>query len=520
MGTGRLAAVLLVGVAALAGLALSPGALTISLHEGDALHLAEIALRMARGEVPHRDFMTPLGALSAGPVALWMAAGAGFGMAFLLAQAAVALILLPAAARAGASRLPPPLALAFGGVVMVLVLALVHGGGDGGVSISMHYNRWAWALAFVAILLAVLPARAGCEAPVLDGVIAGLCMAALALLKATYLAAFLIPVMLGFALRREWGAIVAGLLAGVLVAGAVTAVWGIGFWPAYLGDLLAVARSATRSQPGADVAAILAAPQWLLAGLATVAGVILLRRSGRGDEGLLLLLLFPGFVYVTWQNWGNDPQWVWLVAILLAALRPVAGSVRTGLGALAVALLAYGSPSLLNLAYSLPRHRALAAEATALLPRGPLADLRLAGDRSLRPSLLTPVALPGVPASDAPPLRAAGEALPDCQVQDGTVGWWRAVAGDLAARGHAGAGVFAADVLSPLGLFGFRPLRGGAPWSYGGLDGLDDADLVLVPLCPRSPETRAAIVAALTAAGTPLREVGRSPLYILFSTAP
>ena len=42
------------------------------------------------------------------------------------------------------------------------LLALSYGGATSGATISMHYNRWAWAVTFVALALALLPARTAC----------------------------------------------------------------------------------------------------------------------------------------------------------------------------------------------------------------------------------------------------------------------------------------------------------------------------------------------------------------------
>ncbi|MCB2159989.1 MAG: hypothetical protein KDD95_17150, partial [Rhodobacteraceae bacterium] len=61
----RLSAFALIVIAVLGGVALAKGGFYLGMHEGDAIHLAEIVLRMADGQWPHLDFMTPLGVLSA-----------------------------------------------------------------------------------------------------------------------------------------------------------------------------------------------------------------------------------------------------------------------------------------------------------------------------------------------------------------------------------------------------------------------------------------------------------------------
>ncbi|MBO6854968.1 MAG: hypothetical protein JJ872_14575, partial [Marivivens sp.] len=118
------------------GVSLLGEGLYIAKHEGDTLHFIEIVLRMAEGQRPHLDFMTPIGGLAFAPVALMVKAGLGIGHAFLWSQIVVALVLLPAVWWVSLSRLSPRLAPVFGGIVLVLVLALVHGEANGAISVS------------------------------------------------------------------------------------------------------------------------------------------------------------------------------------------------------------------------------------------------------------------------------------------------------------------------------------------------------------------------------------------------
>ena len=43
-----------------------PGALSITKHSGDALHMIAIMERLAQGQLPHLDFQTPIGILAFG----------------------------------------------------------------------------------------------------------------------------------------------------------------------------------------------------------------------------------------------------------------------------------------------------------------------------------------------------------------------------------------------------------------------------------------------------------------------
>jgi len=59
-------------VAALGGLALAKGGFYIGKHEGDTLHMVEIIFRIVAGEIPHLDFVTPIGGLAFAPAALFV----------------------------------------------------------------------------------------------------------------------------------------------------------------------------------------------------------------------------------------------------------------------------------------------------------------------------------------------------------------------------------------------------------------------------------------------------------------
>ena len=531
----RLAGFLVLIVAVFGGAGLIKGGFYIGKHEGDTLHLAEIVLRMAAGQWPHLDFMTPIGALAMAPMALFVQLGAGLGHAIFLSQIMVALILMPAVIRVARSRFGNPWGWAFGGFVMILCVALVHGEAQRAVSISMHYNRWSWAIAYVVLPL-VMIAPEGRARPWLDGAILGLGMAALVLIKATYFAALMPAVVVTLLARRWWGMAGAALVAGLAVAGGVTLWAGAGFWAAYLGDLVAVATSPTRPQPGEPWTAVVAAPAFMGASLTLVAAVILLRQAGRMTEGLMLLLLMPGFFYIVFQNFGNDPQWLVLVALFALRLRPAPGlrggfgwDLRAALSQVAVLALAFGAPSALNLGYSPFRHLATPAEKMIPLLSGQPAHadvlaleariygmtLTVAGDG---PD--TPYAGYRALADRGEPVLLNGEDLPVCEQQTGVVAWFETVTRELMANGHAGQRLMAADLYSSFWLWGdFRPVEGAAPWSYGGTVGLGNADYLVVPLCPVAASVRTSMLKALKEGGWRLTEVERTPLYILIEAS-
>lgn len=81
---------------AMGGAAVLKGGLYIAKHEGDTMHLMQIVFRMAEGQTPHFDFMTPIGALAFWPIAMFVKSGMGIGMAILWSQIVMALFLFPA----------------------------------------------------------------------------------------------------------------------------------------------------------------------------------------------------------------------------------------------------------------------------------------------------------------------------------------------------------------------------------------------------------------------------------------
>ncbi len=526
-----LAAFLAALVLILGAAPLVKGAFYLGKHEGDTMHLAELVFRMADGQWPHLDFMTPIGILALAPISVFLQWGAGFGHAIFYAQILVALVLFLPVMRVATSRLTGIWPYAYGGFVMLLCLALVHGEAQSATSISMHYNRWAWAVSYVVIPLAVL-SPLDRPKPWLDGALIGLGMAALVLTKVTFFAAFAPGVLVALLARRQGTTIIAALIAGLAVAAFVTAKAGPDFWLAYLQDLLTVATSGARQAPGESLIDVIVAPLYMGGSLALVAGVIFLRQAGRSVEGLALLLLMPGCFYVAYQNFGNDPQWLYLLAMLAFVLRPEPGvmngagwDLRAALTYTGVAALCFGAPSAINLAFSPWRHLASdTKDVVPLLPRLPAAaDVLTPASRLYTANLKRPYDQPGDPFAsyrefakreDVPVLN--GEELPECQIEGGISAWFELAADDLTKAGFAGTALMGTDLYSAYWMFGdFKTVKGAAPWYYGGLPGIENADYLVVPLCPMAFSLRSSMLKSLEEEGWTLREVHRSPLYIL-----
>ncbi|PIE07119.1 MAG: hypothetical protein CSA74_08875 [Rhodobacterales bacterium] len=530
-----LGAFLVLVLAVLAVATLAKGGFYIAKHEGDTLHLLQIVLREAEGQWPHLDFHTPIGVLATAPIALFIWLGFGAGTAILCAQIMVAVLALPAIWWVAASRFNGALAYAFGFLVLVLILALVHGESEGSVSISMHYNRWAWAAAFVAIACAMLAPREGFQAPVVDGVVIGAALAIMALTKVTYFGAFILPIAVALSGRHAWRTMAVAAATGLAAALVLTLLAGPAFWLAYLRDLLTVMGSEVRPQPGQPFSSVMGAPAYMGGSLAAIAGVILLRQSGAKREGLVLLLLLPGFFYVTYQNFGNDPQWLWLTGLILLALRPAhehyAGAgweVKQSLLVVGTVALAFATPSVINLAYSPFRHLMTESEEYSLVIPGDNAfsDLFAPNIRLKRVDASMALDLEGQPfeAYGDPELRKdiaefRGETLPDCGIETGLLAYFGLISDDLRDSGLAtGKTLIAADLLSSFWLYGdTEPLPGASPWYYGGLPGWEATDYLLVPLCPLSPRVRKILLDEVTEAGTELTEVRRNDLYVLYA---
>lgn len=518
-------------IAILGGAPLLKGAFYLEKHEGDTMHLAELVLRMADGQWPHLDFMTPIGVLALAPISAFIKVGAGMGHAIFYAQILVAALLLLPTLRVATSRMTGIWPWAYGAFVMLLCLALVHGEAESSVSISMHYNRWAWAISYVIIPLAVI-APSGRPRPWLDGGLIGLGLAVLVLSKITYFAAFAPGIAVALLARRQGTMIVAAVIAGLAAAAVMTVAAGPAFWPAYLQDLLTVAGGETRAAPGESFIDVIVAPLYMGASLALVAAVIFLRQAGRSVEGLALLVLLPGCFYVAYQNFGNDPQWLYLLAMLAFVLRPEPGvtnamgwDLRAALTYTGVAALCFGAPSAINLAFSPWRHLAADSEdRVPLLPRLPAhADMLTIAGRYYTVNLKQSYDRPGDPFAafreygkrEEPPV-LNGEALPECQIEGGISAWFELVADDLTAAGYAGSAILGTDLYSAYWMFGdFKPVKGAAPWYYGGLPGVENADYVVVPVCPMAFSLRSNMLKSFEEGGWTLRELRRTPLYIL-----
>ena len=509
---------------------LVPGHLAVSAHEVDVLHAAGAVMRLVAGEQQYIDFLTPLGPLAFYPVAWFVEAGLSLPRAFLAVNVLVALLLLPAVIRITQSRLPGPLGLAFGAYIVILATAVVYGGDQANISISMAYNRWAWAVASVIVLLIFVAPLERTERPVVDAAIIGLGLACLALVKITFFVAFAPIVVVAYALNRDWKGLAAVALSGLTIALLATILFGgIAFWSAYLDNLLSVRAFEVRPHPGLELQSLLAAPRYFPTIVCLLLLVVTLRMSGQDGPGLLALLMLPAFVFVTFQNWGNDPKWVITIGFLALALRDKIAD-RLVLGApagqmltiTAVAAFTIGAPPVLNMAVSPFRNAVASGEDYVSM----LADPRHFGlwverKRSFDPEGTQPLAAAPDPQAEPGDEMTTAYQLGEveigrCVMTTGYFGTIKKIADRLAAAGHTGTRVLLVDVTNPLPLIGdFKFVSGEAPWYYGGASGASDADAIVVPTCSTSHNTSERYIGSLNEMGG-WRLAERDAYYLLF----
>ena len=529
-----LTAVLLLFIAGFGGLGLLKGGLYLDTHEGDTYHLLDILFRMKDGQTPHVDFITPIGILAFLPIVTLMKTGMAAGLAVLWGQIAVALILLPVTLYAAMTRLSGKLAYAFGVIVMLLVLALTYGGPHADTSISMHYNRWAWAISFILLVIAVLPPRKA-GYPIIDGVILGLLGLALLLIKVSFFAALLPATILALAWGRSFRALVVALIIGLAGMAVLTVLWGLPFWTGYISDILTVATSKVRPSGGEPIDQIIAGPAFIGGTIAAIISYLALRRAGHDREAIVLILLVPGFFYITYQNFGNDPKWIAFLPLLLLTIRGrdlvQSDASSSGLDlnlVTAIAAAALIFPSGANLLLSPLKHLSKdPSDYVAMVPARPddqeiyvtiirgrslNAESHLDATSQIWAKYSDDVERPGV-------LKINGTPYPHCELFGGSEALLTETAADLASAGiEKGSQFYVTDSLVAIWLFeDFAPLTGGAPWFYGGAPGLENADYVLVPKCPFVAAYRRIMVNDILATGVSLQPALDRELYTLFT---
>ncbi len=508
-------------------LLLLPSRLMITGHEGDLMHMLDASLRMASGELPHVDFMTPIGVLGFAPVAGFLALGFAVGKATLLADSAMLGLMLPVIWWLGVTRLSRGQAHYFAIVMIVMMMAVVYGGDTPTISLSMYYNRWGWGLTFLLLVTILFPPRRRLGEGWVAPLVIGGCMAALAMLKVTFFVSLLPAVVLILLAQKQGALLLKAMAVGLLAGGALLAWFGPDFFLAYLDDLLTVTKpSSSRVNAGASLTDVVASAKTMMTSVILFAAVVIFRKSGRMTQGLVVLLLAPAFAYITYQNWGNDPKWLHLMVLYVWANLPEAGSrpvfgipARQGALMLIAAAVTLVLPSMINMGGT--PFRVVAADAEDFAPlelKGGVSDIWLPERRV--EDIITVQALEGWPtlSPKLEPVVINGQTFPDCKLDNSLMAQYFGMARQIEALDNVrGRPVLVADVLNYLWLVGdVARVPGAAPWYYGDDAGLAGAAFLAVPLCPVKPDLRSAMLGQVEAEGYGLEEVYRSELMVLY----
>jgi hypothetical protein len=254
-------------------------------------------------------------------------------------------------------------------------------------------------------------------------------------------------------------------------------------------------------------------------------------RSGLQGIARVLLILAPSLIYVSYQNFDNDPLWLVPLAIALFEIARKSGAAsapRTALMLTAcIAIVAIG-PVMWNMLHSKVRSLRPADTSYVAVFPGPLQQNFKA---RLNPTIVwTPVALfeAGETATrhvnrmiaSIAPVSFQDHVLDKCELRRGYQMLLQEIAVSLEDSGYStGKSIFYADSTSTLWLFGdSHPVEGGAPWYYGGTEAIRNADYVVVPKCATSLRHRSAALRAIEG-DTTLQTifVKDHPQYLLFS---
>jgi hypothetical protein len=270
-------------------LLLLPGKTVIASHLGDLLTFLDGADRLSKGQVPNRDFHSPLGPLAYSLLAIGYIWG-GLGSMMLWATALFIVLLLPLTIYTCLTRLPWPLALAFGIYILILSTAPAAIGEIAPRPMfAMFYNRFSSAL-ITLLFLFVLPRSGNFGSRPLDVACMALSWLLLFYLKITYAAvggAFLLALAALPHVRRE---AIAAVLTAALVMVFVELFWS--GTAGYLADIRAAA-SATGTVRGGPIG-LLATTVNNIQGVYLFGAVLLLGLVRRVRYEYLLASLFMG----------------------------------------------------------------------------------------------------------------------------------------------------------------------------------------------------------------------------------
>jgi len=224
-----------------------PGKTFSTRYVHDMMIFFDGAHRVLGGQIPNRDFHSPLGPLAYLLPAFGLSAGGSFGGMMPYATAGFALLFLPMLVYVCITRLP----LVYAAVFAIFALTLVvtpASIGEVQPSYGMFYNRWGYALLALLFLLALRQER-GRAYPVADAAVAAAVLLLTFYLKVSYfaVAAVFTVALLLFAGTRRMAIYAAAVTAAAIVL--IHLFWGA--TGAYIGDIRMAANvtGAVRASP-------------------------------------------------------------------------------------------------------------------------------------------------------------------------------------------------------------------------------------------------------------------------------
>ena len=494
------------------------------------MHTLSVSLRMMEGELPHLDFMTPIGILGFAPIVGWFSHGYQLGKAILLADITVAALLIPAVWWVGTTRLTMKQSIFLGTMIVVITTALVYGDGSTTISLAMNYNRWAWSIAFVVLSVVLFPAKVDLAEPWIASIIIGVGMVALAMMKMTYFVAIAPAILLILVVQKQYILALTTSLTGLGVSIICVTVLGFDFFFAYFRDLLSVmAQDSGRAIPLDSFSKILFGPSQLSGTIVLIGSFLVFRKSGYLTQGLVILFLIPVFSYITYQNWGNDPVWLIMVILYLWVNLPNEGqmgvfqfSARQSVFAIICVACTAIFPSSASFIWSPIRSLLFQPQGfTRILNPASASDIWLPESRMVNVAVrrnLEGTALL-VPAKTQ--LEIGDYVFPDCSSGETTIPLASAMAQQVEALDFTSdKPILTADKLDISWMFGeIERVQGAAPWYYGDTAGIENADYLMVPICPIDVDLRRQMVSQLNAAKFNLNEVYRSNLLVLYEVS-
>lgn len=337
---------------------LLPGRSYAGRYVADIMNFFDAAQRIVGGQVPNRDFHSPLGPIAYLFPALGYAAGGSLGVMMPLATAAFTTVMLPALAYVLGSRFALPAAIAAALYYLLLLIAPLNPGDSiEQSSYAMFYNRWCWVALSLLFLLA-LPAPDHRRFRLADAAAAAVLLSVLFYLKISYAAVAVVFVIFGLFLRRFRSVAAASLAATAAGVFLIEMFWsGTG---AYLADIARAARSSGAVRQGPAGLVMSAIPN--IGPLAIYAALLLIAYLRGANRLYLLASLYMAAAGLALLNQNaQTTEVVTLVAAgLVATFAPSRASSKSELlvPGLAPALLlaALALPAATAAALSVPFH--------------------------------------------------------------------------------------------------------------------------------------------------------------------